>query len=81
MWAVALLLPFCLLGLAHWKSSLGTRTGLTVAAYALVFMVAGRPNNFYWGVLYAPILSLGLLHAPSAAYCLWTRSMSSTQKL
>jgi hypothetical protein len=31
-----------------------------------VFLVLGRPDNVYWGFLFAPILPIGLAFAPAA---------------
>ena len=58
-WGVAVSLPLALLGLAGWGKAIGTRVALTVGAYLLVFLVIGRPNNWYWGLMYGPLLPLG----------------------
>ncbi len=65
-WVVSLWLPLCLLGLAGWRSRAGARAAATVAIYAAAFMVAGRPDNDYWGLVYGPVASVGLLLAPAA---------------
>lgn len=62
----ALLVPFALLGWLSMKSQRGLLIFLFQIGYALIFMVIGRADNFYWGMLVAPTLIAGLLFAPSA---------------
>lgn len=64
IWIDVVLLPLALLGAAGWRSAVGTRLALTIAAYIFAFSIVGRPDNYYWGLLYAPLLPLALLHAP-----------------
>lgn len=62
----ALLVPLALLGWASWRSRLGL-AGLGIQAiYALLLMLFARPDNFYWGMLIAPTLFIGLVFAPAA---------------
>lgn len=63
-WAVALVFPLALFGLAGWRGPAGTRIALTMAGYALVFSIIGLRMNSYWGLIYAPLLSLGIARAP-----------------
>ncbi len=65
-WVAGLLFPFLLLGLAGWKSPVGTRAALTVGMYAVAFLFAGRSYHAYWGLLYASLLPLGFVLAPRA---------------
>ena len=58
------LLPLILIGLIGWRGKVGTRVGLTVGIYVLAFMIVGRGDNNYWGLMFAPLLPLGLLLAP-----------------
>ena len=51
-------------GWTAWASPVATRGAATIAAYALLLAVAGRLDTFYWGLLIAPILLLGLAFAP-----------------
>ena len=53
-------------GWAGWKSSLGTTATLLFLGYGLAFMIAGRPDNFYWGAVIAPAMFAGLAFAPRA---------------
>jgi len=59
LWATALYLPVALLGLAGGSSPIGRRLLLTVGAYLAAFSVLGRPVQFYWGAVYAPLLGFG----------------------
>lgn len=65
-WVAALFLVLSLLGLAGWRGAIGTRAGLTVAVYVAAFAVVGKPCNDYWGLLFVPLLSFGLVRAPAA---------------
>ena len=58
------LLP--LLGWAGWKSPLGTFAALLCAGYGVLFMIAGRDNNFYWALLVTPVWFAGLAFLPLA---------------
>lgn len=40
------------------------RSALTVVLYLLLFLVYGRPQNEYWGAVYAPLITLGLVLVP-----------------
>ncbi|MDV3253577.1 hypothetical protein DevBK_19735 [Devosia sp. BK] len=64
--AHAVLLPVALLGLLAWPGETGARASLTVLAVIIVFAVVGKPFNTYWGLIYTPLLSLGLAWAPWA---------------
>lgn len=70
-WVTALLLPPVLLGLARWRGAPGLRIASTVGIYVLAFSIAGRSNNTAWGLMYALVMPLGLLHAPYALGELW----------
>jgi hypothetical protein len=65
-WVTAIMLPLSLLGLAWWRDASGIRVACTVGIYVLAFAIAGRSCNIYWGLMYAFVLPLGLLHVPSA---------------
>ncbi|MFM5931420.1 MAG: hypothetical protein ACKOPQ_10960 [Novosphingobium sp.] len=51
-------------GWTGWKSQAGLFGALLSAGYAVAFMIAGRYNNFYWGVIVVPFLFLGLVWMP-----------------
>ncbi len=62
----ALLVPLALLGWAGMGGGLGSRGALLLLGYVAGFMLFGRPDNFYWGIMIAPLLPLGLAFAPLA---------------
>ena len=62
-WATAVALPVALLGFAGWRGATGIRVALTVGGYCCAFLVAGRMDNSYWGLLYTPLAPLGMLYA------------------
>jgi hypothetical protein len=51
-------------GWAAWKSPAGLFGLLLYLGYALAFMIAGRPDNYYWGAMVAPAMFLGLAFVP-----------------
>ncbi len=65
-WIASLGIPLSLLGWSGWRTSTGLRGALILLGYAAAFAMFGRPDNFYWGFLVAPLLPLGLLMAPNA---------------
>lgn len=65
-WVSAVIVPIALLGWASWRSITGVTGFLLLAGYALMLMLFGRADNFYWGLLTAPLLLLGLMFAPIA---------------
>ena len=58
------LVALALAGWTAWADPLATRAAATLAAYAALLAVAGRPDTFYWGLLSAPVLLVGLAFAP-----------------
>ncbi len=64
-----------LFGWTGWKSPMGNFATLLTFGYALAFMIAGRDNNFYWGVIITPILFMGLAMTPFAVKSLWQRAI------
>jgi hypothetical protein len=65
------------LGWAGWKSEAGAFATLLYLGYGLAFMIAGRPDNFYWGAIIAPAMFVGLAFAPRAAKSLWKSAFPS----
>lgn len=60
-----------LLGWAGWRSAAGTFGILLFLGYGLAFTIAGRDENYYWGMMITPTLALGLIFAPMAAKSLF----------
>lgn len=54
-------------GWSGWKSAAGATATLLYLGYGLAFMIAGRPDNFYWGAVIAPAMFIGLAFVPRAA--------------
>jgi hypothetical protein len=65
-WSAAIAVSLAMLGWASWRSETGAFGFLLFVGYALVFMVLGRPDNWYWGLLISPLFLLGLMFAPQA---------------
>ncbi len=66
-----------LFGWTGWKSPMGNFATMLTFGYALAFMIAGRDNNFYWGVIITPILFMGLAVMPFAVKSLWHRAFGA----
>lgn len=54
-------------GWASWRSSAGVTGLLFYVGYALLFGIAGRNDNFYWGAVITPVMALGLAFVPMGA--------------
>lgn len=63
-------------GWAGWRSPAGVFGTFLFLGYALAFAIAGRENNFYWGLVIAPTLFMGLAFAPFAARSLWRSALA-----
>ncbi|MCU6453204.1 hypothetical protein LPN01_03845 [Sphingomonas sp. A2-49] len=64
LWLAAPLVGLALFGWAAWADPLGLRVLVLLAAYAAVLSVFGRLDTFYWGLLVAPVLLVGLAFVP-----------------
>lgn len=71
-WVTAILLPIALLGWAAWPSRYAARFGLALLGWLCAFLLIGRPENFYWGLLIAPLLPIGVVMALPALHDLAT---------
>jgi hypothetical protein len=65
-WIAGPLVILTTLGWAGWRSPAGTFGFLISIGYGVLFMIVGRWDNFYWGAMVAPMLTLGLAFAPRA---------------
>ncbi|MGZ3273391.1 MAG: hypothetical protein ACXU82_07015 [Caulobacteraceae bacterium] len=54
------------LGLVSMRSPWTWRIAGTAGVFLAAFMAIGRPDNYYWGVMVAPIAAMGLPFAPGA---------------
>lgn len=65
-WLAGPALILMVFGWTGWKSPAGTFGSLLYLGYGLAFMIAGRPDNYYWGAMVAPAMFLGLAFMPRA---------------
>lgn len=75
LWAGALVVGLALLGWAAWNDPLGLRMIAILSAYAAVIGIFARLDTFYWGLMVAPVLLLGLVFVPDAIRDLVTQSL------
>ena len=68
------LVILALFGWTGWRSAMGSFASLLLIGYSLAFAIAGRDNNFYWGVMIIPLLLMGLAMVPFAATSLWQQA-------
>ena len=73
-WIAAPLVLLAVLGWAGWKSPAGSFGALLFLGYGVMFMIAGRNDNFYWGALIGPALMIGFAYVPMALKGLWVAS-------
>ncbi|MBW8784167.1 MAG: hypothetical protein JF593_05950 [Novosphingobium sp.] len=73
-WLAGPVVILMVLGWAGWKSSAGSFATLLYLGYGLAFIIAGRNDNFYWGMIVAPGMFIGLAFAPRALESLWRAS-------
>ncbi|MEZ5744326.1 MAG: hypothetical protein R3D89_11550 [Sphingomonadaceae bacterium] len=52
-------------GWTAWKSPAGLFGTFLYLGYGLAFMIAGRPDNFYWGAVIAPAMFIGFAFVPT----------------
>jgi hypothetical protein len=69
-WLAGPMVILMVFGWSGWKTAAGEFGTLLFLGYGLLFMVAGRPDNFYWGAIIAPAMFLGLAFMPAAAISL-----------
>lgn len=62
----AALVILALFGWIGWKCPAGQFGALLFMGYGLLFMLAGRPDNYYWGFMVTPAFFIGLAFAPRA---------------
>ena len=65
-WVAAIAVPLSFLGWLTWRSRTGLAVSFALVGYSLLFMTAGRTENFYWGLWIAPTLLMGLAFIPQA---------------
>ncbi len=65
-WIGSITVTLALLGWASWRSVTGLIGICLLSGFAVMLMILGRPDNFYWGLIVAPLLPLGLAFVPMA---------------
>lgn len=70
-WIAGPIVIAMMLGWAGWRSEAGATATLLFLGYGLLFMIAGRDDNFYWGAVIAPAMFVGLAFAPMALVGVW----------
>lgn len=58
-WILAIAIPLLWAGCWYWNDSLGRRLVFVLGGYFALFTIVGRPDNWYWGFLIAPLIPLG----------------------
>ncbi|MBN8816705.1 MAG: hypothetical protein J0J06_14810 [Sphingomonas sp.] len=64
IWLAALLMGLTLFGWAAWRDGTGIRAFATFCIYAVLIGLFGRVDTFYWGLMVAPAILIGLAFAP-----------------
>jgi hypothetical protein len=64
LWLAAPLVGLALFGWAAWNSPLAVRALAIFTAYTALLALFGRTDTFYWGLMIAPTLLIGLAFAP-----------------
>lgn len=70
----ALLVGLALFGWACWADPLALRTLTVFCGYAALLGLFGRADTFYWGLMIAPVLLVGLAFAPDGVRDLVARA-------
>jgi hypothetical protein len=69
-WIAGPVVILMVFGWSGWKTAAGEFGTLLFLGYGLLFMIAGRGDNFYWGTIIAPAMFLGLAFMPQAVISL-----------
>jgi hypothetical protein len=81
LWLAAPLVGLALFGWSAWNSALALRTLATLVAYAVLLALFGRADTFYWGLMIAPTLLIGLAFAPDGVRDLIARAQDPRRKI
>jgi hypothetical protein len=66
-WLAAVLVPAMFIGWLSWRDPVGLRVVGVIAGFSLAIALFARPETYYWGLLFAPLLLPGLLFVPAVA--------------
>ncbi|WP_010185289.1 hypothetical protein [Sphingomonas sp. PAMC 26605] len=81
LWLAAPLVALALFGWSAWRSPLALRALATFVAYAALLALFGRTDTFYWGLMIAPMLLIGLAFAPDGLRDLIEAARSPQRKI
>lgn len=81
LWFAAPVVGLALFGWAAWKSELALRALAVFAGYAALLALFGRADTFYWGLMVAPTLLIGLAFAPDGVRDLIARAQDPRRKI
>jgi hypothetical protein len=74
-----LYLLLTLFGLLSVRNERLTLQVVAAASYLAAFCIVGMEVNFYWGLMYAPLLPAGLAALPASLNLLWQRANSGPE--
>ena len=66
-WLTALIVPLAIVGWASRRGEIPARVTVLLITFVGAFSIIGRPENWYWGLLYVAFIGAGLAFSPSAA--------------
>ena len=69
------LVALALAGWTAWAEPVAARVAATLFGYGTLLATAGRLDTFYWGLLSAPLLLVGLAFAPDGVRDLWSAAL------
>ncbi|WP_217430725.1 hypothetical protein [Sphingomonas bacterium] len=75
IWLAAPLVGLALFGWSAWNEALALRALALFAAYAAILGIFGRTDTFYWGLIAAPTILVGLAFAPDGLRDLFTAAL------
>lgn len=75
-WLAGPLVMLMVFGWSAWRTPAGLFATLLYLGYGLAFMIAGRGDNFYWGLMVAPAMFIGLAFVPLGLRSLWRAAWS-----
>jgi hypothetical protein len=78
-WMAAILVPLAIMGAAGRSGGLALRLAALLAGYVASFLIVGRPENYYWGLLIAPLIGAGAVLSPGVVVALWRSATGARQ--
>ena len=80
-WLAGPAIMLMVFGWTAWRSPAGVFGTFLYLGYGLAFMLAGRPDNFYWGAVIAPAMFIGLAFAPAGLAGLLASARAKTLRV